>query len=92
MRCVNPIERAGSHARSPRKGLPWKFTIRRRVYSRAAGLRLTPRTNVEQCSCYVPDIWEETMLKTFIEEAAALTSIVLFLGMIAVWAQVIPQL
>jgi hypothetical protein len=32
------------------------------------------------------------MLKTFIEEAAALTSIVLFLGMIAVWAQVIPQL
>jgi hypothetical protein len=32
------------------------------------------------------------MLKMFIEEAAALTSIVLFLGMIAVWAQVIPQL
>jgi hypothetical protein len=35
---------------------------------------------------------EETMLKMFVEEAAALTSIVLFLGMIAVWAQVIPQL
>ena len=35
---------------------------------------------------------EEAMLKTFIEEAAALTSIVLFVGMIAVWAQVIPQL
>lgn len=32
------------------------------------------------------------MLKTFIEEAAALTSVVLFVGMIAVWAQVIPQL
>ncbi len=32
------------------------------------------------------------MLKTFVEEAAALTSIVLFLGMIVVWAQVIPQL
>ena len=32
------------------------------------------------------------MLKTFIEEAAALTSIVWFVGMIAVWAQVIPQL
>ena len=32
------------------------------------------------------------MLRTFIEEAAALTSIVLFVGMVAVWAQVIHQL
>ncbi|MDB5484903.1 MAG: hypothetical protein JWR73_578 [Tardiphaga sp.] len=32
------------------------------------------------------------MLRLFVEEAAALTSIVLFIGMIAVWAQVIPQL
>jgi hypothetical protein len=32
------------------------------------------------------------MLQTFVEEAAALTSIVLFIGMLAVWAQVIPQL
>ena len=32
------------------------------------------------------------MLRTFIEEAAALTSIVLFVGMVAVWAQAIPQL
>ncbi|CAN5520252.1 hypothetical protein BH11PSE4_BH11PSE4_35640 [soil metagenome] len=32
------------------------------------------------------------MLKTFVEEAAALTSLVLFIGMIAVWAQVIQQL
>jgi hypothetical protein len=35
---------------------------------------------------------EAGMLKTFVEEAAALASIVLFVGMIAVWAQVIPQL
>ena len=35
---------------------------------------------------------EADMLKTFVEEAAALASIVLFIGMIAVWAQVIPQL
>jgi hypothetical protein len=35
---------------------------------------------------------EAEMLKTFVEEAAALASIVLFIGMIAVWAQVIPQL
>jgi hypothetical protein len=35
---------------------------------------------------------ERVMLRTFIEEAAALTSIVLFVGMVAVWAQVIPQL
>jgi hypothetical protein len=32
------------------------------------------------------------MLKTFVEEAAALTSIGLFLGMVAVWAQLIPQM
>ena len=39
------------------------------------------------CSCM-----EAGMLKTFVEEAAALTSITLFIGMIAVWAQLIPQL
>jgi hypothetical protein len=32
------------------------------------------------------------MLKTFVEEAAALTSLLLFVGMIAIWAQVIPQM
>jgi hypothetical protein len=31
------------------------------------------------------------MLKIFVEEAAALASITLFVGMIAVWAQLIPQ-
>jgi hypothetical protein len=35
---------------------------------------------------------ERDVLKTFVEEAAALASIVLFVGMIAVWAQLIPQL
>ncbi len=35
---------------------------------------------------------ELDMLKIFVEEAAALASIALFVGMIAVWAQVIPQL
>jgi hypothetical protein len=33
-----------------------------------------------------------TMLRMFVEEAATLTSLVLFIGMIAVWAQVLPQL
>jgi hypothetical protein len=32
------------------------------------------------------------MLKIFVEEAAALASIALFVGMIAVWARLIPQL
>ena len=32
------------------------------------------------------------MLKIFVEEAAALASISLFVGMIAVWAQLIPPL
>jgi hypothetical protein len=35
---------------------------------------------------------EAYMLKTFVEEAAALASITLFVAMIAVWAQLIPQL
>jgi hypothetical protein len=35
---------------------------------------------------------ETTMLRTFVEEAAALASISLFVGMIAVWAQLIGQL
>ena len=32
------------------------------------------------------------MLRMFVEEAATLASITLFIGMIAIWAQVIPQL
>ena len=32
------------------------------------------------------------MLKTFVEEAVALGSLTLFVGMIAVWAQLLPQL
>mgnify|MGYP001220318535 FL=1 len=32
------------------------------------------------------------MFKMFVEEAATLASLVLFVGMVAVWAQVIPQL
>lgn len=37
-------------------------------------------------------IGSSVMLKTFVEEAAALTSLVLFVGMVAIWAQVIPQM
>jgi hypothetical protein len=32
--------------------------------------------------------WEDTMFRAVVEEAAALTSITLFVGMIAVWAHV----
>lgn len=35
---------------------------------------------------------EVAMLKVFVEEAAALASITLFVGMIALWAQILPQL
>ena len=35
---------------------------------------------------------EADMLKVFVEEAVALASITLVVGMIAVWAQLIPQL
>ena len=37
-------------------------------------------------------VGSRTMLRMFVEEAAALASITLFIGMIAIWAQVIPQL
>jgi hypothetical protein len=35
---------------------------------------------------------EANMLRVFVEEAAALASITLFVGMIAVWAQLFSQL
>ena len=35
---------------------------------------------------------EADMLRLFVEEAAALASITLFVGMIAVWAQLFSQL
>ena len=49
----------------------------------------------EQKENYVPFTFlyrEVAMLRIFVEEAAALASIGLFLGMVAVWAQLIPQL
>jgi hypothetical protein len=35
---------------------------------------------------------EADMLKLFVEEAAALASLAMFIGMIAVWAQLITQI
>jgi hypothetical protein len=36
--------------------------------------------------------WEMPMFRAIIEEAAALASLALFLGMVAIWAQVIATL
>jgi hypothetical protein len=41
-------------------------------------------------SCSV--VWELDMVRAVVEEAAALASLALFLGMIAIWAQVIATL
>lgn len=42
---------------------------------------------------YVPFMFMEgPMLKTVIQEAAALTSLALFVGMIAIWSQVLGSL
>ena len=42
---------------------------------------------------YVPPSFrEDNMFRAVVEEAAALTSIALFLGMIAIWAQIIATL
>ena len=35
---------------------------------------------------------EEVMFKAIIQEAAALTSLALFMGMIAIWSQVLSNL
>jgi len=51
---------------------------------------LTYGTKWEHRSLYVLN-QEASMLRIFVEEAAALASITLFVGMIAVWAQLIPQ-
>jgi hypothetical protein len=40
------------------------------------------------CSC----VRESKMLKIFVEEAAALASLTLFIGMLAIWAQLFSQL
>jgi hypothetical protein len=36
--------------------------------------------------------WEDIMFRALVQEAAALTSLALFLGMIAIWAQVLTTL
>jgi hypothetical protein len=36
-------------------------------------------------------IWEGNMIRSVVEEAAALVSIALFIGMIAVWAEVLSS-
>lgn len=36
--------------------------------------------------------WERTMVKAVIQEAAALASLALFVGMIAIWSQVFSNL
>jgi hypothetical protein len=41
-------------------------------------------------SCSV--VWELDMVRAVVEEAATLASLALFLGMIAIWAQVIATL
>jgi len=52
---------------------------------------LDPRTKKEQCSYYVLVDWEGRMLRVFVEEAAALASVSLFVGMLAVWAKLLTQ-
>jgi hypothetical protein len=53
---------------------------------------LTPIEQIRNNVLVVFQYQEESMLKTFVEEAAALASITLFVAMIAIWAQLIPQL
>jgi hypothetical protein len=78
------------------RGLQSESLLTKRVllrsFSKQTHYRLLTR---EQKQNYVPSMFtyeEADMLKVFVEEAAALASIVLFVGMIAIWAQLLPQL
>jgi hypothetical protein len=57
--------------------------------NRVSNRRLTKEQMMNYVLC---PFMERNMFRAVVEEAAALTSIVLFLGMIAVWAQVISAL
>jgi hypothetical protein len=51
------------------------------------------RLDEEQTQNYVrPSFREVVMVRAVVEEAAALTSVALFIGMIAIWAQVLSAL
>lgn len=52
--------------------------------------RLTPE-NKKGTLFLLCSRWEAGMLKVFVEEAAALVSLAMFIGMIAVWAQLFTQ-
>jgi hypothetical protein len=52
-------------------------------------LRLTLEQTMNYVLC---SFREDTMFHALVEEAAALTSIALFVGMIAIWAQVFATL
>lgn len=73
---------------------PPRLTILGVTFKLTHCLPLTLGTKYEQCSLYVLDVTtgdrprSGTMIKAVFEEAAALTSVVLFVGMVAIWAQV----
>jgi hypothetical protein len=57
-------------------------------------LRVVSRLTLEQKTNYVPSLFrgEKVMFRTLIQEAAALASLSLFIGMIAIWTQVLGNL
>jgi hypothetical protein len=76
-------------------GAPRRTNQNRGVSANRAALRILKngRLTKEQKMNYVLcSFREDIMFRAVVEEAAALTSIALFLGMIAVWAQVISAL
>ena len=52
---------------------------------------LTPENKKGTLFLFCSIFREAGMLKVFVEEAAALASLAMFIGMIAVWAQLITQ-
>ncbi len=62
------------------------------TYERCGEPQKFPLTEEQKMNYVLSMFREEIMFRAVVEEAAALASISLFLGMIAVWAQVISSL
>jgi hypothetical protein len=54
--------------------------------------RLYDLTSEQKKNYVLRLFWREAMVKTMIQEAAALASLSLFVGMIAIWTQVLGNL
>jgi hypothetical protein len=93
---AKPGTARSSNIRSQGTAVAWETRSARSVnqsghFQNGVPVRLLTPWNEKRTMFFICSYQEAGMLKIFVEEAAALASIALFVGMIAVWAQLIPQ-